>query len=268
MGTMDELLAKYMLGEATNDEVKAIDDWVKASDDNLKYFTHFKLIWQTGELLKIESKLDTDASWAEFKQLTKQTNNDTATIKQLNPWTRWMKAAAIWLALFGTSAIVYNLLKPVKVTMLTLQTAGLVKTDTLADGSVITLNKYSVITYPDKFTGDTREIKLNKGEAFFDIVHNKKKPFLIHVNDAVVQVLGTSFNIKNSAAQTQVIVETGVVQVIRKKVVVRLTPKEKVDINYQSGDMKKSLSMDQLYDYYRTKQLKADNTPCGAWLRY
>lgn len=257
---MDELLAKYLLGEATNDEMQAIDEWVKTSEDNLKYFTHFKLIWETSELLKIESNLDADESWAEFKQLANK-NQPSAGIRPLRRPVSWMKMAAIWLLVLGIAGILYTVIKPGKPNMLTLQTTDKVKTDTLADGSIITLNKHSVITYPEKFVGNNREISLNKGEAFFDIAHDPSKPFLIHINDAVVKVVGTSFNIKTSDSKTEVIVESGIVQVIRKKVIIRLTPKERADIDYGSVTIKKGLSTDQLYNYYRTDQLVADKTP-------
>ncbi|WP_448702367.1 FecR domain-containing protein [Mucilaginibacter sp. AW1-3] len=257
---MDELLAKYLLGEASKEEIQAIEAWVKASSDNQKHFNHFKLIWETSKLLKIESKLDPDELWAEFKQMTQNTGNK-ATRRSMFFERRWMQIAAIALVLCIAGGVLYTALKPSKVNMLTLQSAGQVRTGTLPDGSVITLNKYSSIVYPDKFTGNTREIKLARGEAFFNIEHDKTKPFLIHVNDAIVQVLGTSFNIKTGNGKAEVIVETGIVQVIRNKVAIRLQPAEKVDIDYQSGGMKKGQSTDQLYNYYRTKKLVANKTP-------
>ena len=55
---MDELLVKYMLGEATAEEIEAVDKWVFANDTILKYFTHFKLIWEASRGLKTESNLD------------------------------------------------------------------------------------------------------------------------------------------------------------------------------------------------------------------
>lgn len=254
---MDELLAKYMLGEASGEEIKVVDEWVKASDANLKYFSHFKQIWNTAAALKVESKLDVDASWAEFKQLAANAQPQ-AQVKRLGGG--WLKVAAMLLFTIGTAALVYKLLDT-PAQMLTLQTGNVVKADTLADGSVITLNKNSTITYPDKFTGDKREITLVKGEAFFEIAPDKAKPFLIHINDAVVKVVGTSFNIRRQDTLTKIVVETGVVQVIRKKIVIRLKPNETAEIDRRSGRIKKGVATDRLYNFYRTNQLVADNTP-------
>lgn len=256
---MDELLVKYMLGEAKPEEITAVDEWLKTSDDNRRYFEQFKMIWKMGALLKNESRLDPDQSWQAFKQKVHVQAGET---KPANPFVsrRWLSIAAMWLVLFGAIAIAYTLFRTKEVKMLVADSGNEVKIDTLADGSVITLNKHSVVTYPDRFTGDTREIKLNKGEAFFNIAHNKAKPFLIHVNDATVRVVGTSFNIKYGQDTTRVIVETGVVQVIRAKVKVSLKPKERADID-RSGNIKKSVNDDNFYNYYRTHKIVADKTP-------
>lgn len=258
---MDELLTKYMLGEATADEIEAVDKWVFANDTNLKYFTHFKLIWEASRGLKTESNLDIEASWGEFKQMTQQAGQPADNIRTLHPYRKWMKIAAIWITVLGVTFLFYTFLQPGSPKMVNLQSFNTVKTDTLSDGSVITLNKDALLSYPERFTGATREIRLNRGEAFFNIAHDRSKPFIIHINDAIVKVVGTSFNIKNNSSGAEIIVETGIVQVIHKKVVVRLQPKEKADIDYQSDKITKGLSTDKLYNYYRTQELIADKTP-------
>jgi len=87
-----------------------------------------------------------------------------------------------------------------------------IKTVILPDGSVVKLNAMAAITYPKKFTKNTREVSF-KGEAFFNIERNPEKPFLINVNTAQIKVLGTSFNVfeKNNNA-VEVTVKTGKVQ--------------------------------------------------------
>ncbi|WP_121812037.1 FecR family protein [Mucilaginibacter kameinonensis] len=255
---MDELLTKYMLNETTPVENETINRWLSENDDNRKYFDHFKLIWNTSRELKIESKLDPETSWVEFKQLAQSRSEASVKIKTLNPVNRWLKIAAVWLVILGSAGILYTVFKPAKANMLTLQSGNVVRKVTLSDGSLITMNKNSVLNYPDRFTGDTREISLI-GEAFFDVAHDKSKPFMIHVNDVVVKVVGTSFNIKATGPNTEVIVETGVVQVIQQEIVVKLKPKEKASV--QNGRMQKGSSQDELYNYYRTQKFVANKTP-------
>ena len=65
----------------------------------------------------------------------------------------------------------------------------------MPDGTLVILNADSKLTYPDNFLGNTREVTL-EGEAYFDVTHNKQKPFIIHSKSMDIKVLGTVFNVK------------------------------------------------------------------------
>jgi ferric-dicitrate binding protein FerR (iron transport regulator) len=86
---------------------------------------------------------------------------------------------------------------------------------TLPDGSSIWLNAGSVLTYPDSFSGKTREVVLKEGQAFFDIVHLADKPFIVHAKTLDITVLGTSFDVKayHNDPDIKVTVKTGKVGV-------------------------------------------------------
>ena len=135
-----------------------------------------------------------------------------------------------------------------------------VVTDTLPDGSVITLNKNSSLEYPENFKGKKRSVSL-KGEAFFNVAANKKKPFEIAVNDILVRVVGTSFNIRSENGSTEVIVETGIVQVIRDDKMVELRPGQKLVVGQENQNLVPQNEEEQLYNYYRSKEFVCDNTP-------
>lgn len=66
---------------------------------------------------------------------------------------------------------------------------------TLGDGSTIRLNENSSLSVEKSNSDDSRRVVL-KGEAYFDIVHNKEKPFSVNAGEARVEVLGTSFIVK------------------------------------------------------------------------
>lgn len=83
---------------------------------------------------------------------------------------------------------------------------------TLDDGSVVYLNKNARLTYPKTFHSDKREVALD-GEAFFDVVKDASRPFMIETHHSQVKVLGTSFNINTEESITEVAVKTGKVQV-------------------------------------------------------
>lgn len=64
----------------------------------------------------------------------------------------------------------------------------------LPDQSKVWLNAKSSISYPTKFVGQERKVKI-RGEAYFEVSHRKSMPFRVETGQQVVEVLGTSFNI-------------------------------------------------------------------------
>jgi ferric-dicitrate binding protein FerR (iron transport regulator) len=92
-------------------------------------------------------------------------------------------------------------------------TAGKRKKIQLADGSLITLEPNSRLSYPTGFTGYTRDVALT-GEAFFEVDHNPEHPFVVHSPYANITVMGTSFNVEAYENEvTKVVVSTGRVKV-------------------------------------------------------
>lgn len=63
------------------------------------------------------------------------------------------------------------------------------------DGTEVFLNADTRIRYPNKFGLRKREVYLD-GEAYFSVVSNRKRPFIVHAQHTQTEVLGTSFNVK------------------------------------------------------------------------
>jgi len=66
----------------------------------------------------------------------------------------------------------------------------------LSDGTKVWINSGSKLSYPDEFTGNTREVKL-VGEAYFQVQSDKEHPFYVDLNGCKVKATGTRFNISN-----------------------------------------------------------------------
>ena len=66
----------------------------------------------------------------------------------------------------------------------------------LPDGTNVWLNARSVITYPSYFSDDVREVELN-GEAYFEVAHDARHPFVVHTERYDINVLGTKFNVES-----------------------------------------------------------------------
>ncbi len=65
---------------------------------------------------------------------------------------------------------------------------------TLSDGSRVWLNAASSLRFPVTFSGEERRVELT-GEGYFEVAHNKEKPFIVLINKSEIEVLGTHFNI-------------------------------------------------------------------------
>ena len=68
----------------------------------------------------------------------------------------------------------------------------------LSDGTIINLNAGTSLRFPVKFMeGQNREVFIESGEAYFDVVEDSKHPFIVNANDVNVRVLGTQFNVSS-----------------------------------------------------------------------
>lgn len=64
----------------------------------------------------------------------------------------------------------------------------------LSDGTVVYLNSDSELRYPVSFSATSREVEL-RGEAFFEVITDPQRPFVVNAEQVRVRVLGTSFNV-------------------------------------------------------------------------
>lgn len=256
---MDELLVKYLADEATPPEQNLVEEWINSSEANRHYFQHFQLIWNESQKLAATTVVDENKAWQRFQRRVKKTESVPARIRSFG----WWRIAASILIVAGAAWFTSTLLEKGSADPeILIASVSEVKRDTLPDGSVAVLNKHSELSYPARFKGKTRKVKL-RGEAFFNIQPNKEKPFIIDVDDVQVKVVGTSFNIRSVNGLTEVIVETGIVQVTKGNEVVELKAGERISLETETVDTtaQKETSDDKLYNYYVSRTFVCDNTP-------
>lgn len=106
----------------------------------------------------------------------------------------------------------------------------------LSDGSKIWLNASSSLRFPTEFKGDKREVEIS-GEAYFEIAHDKAKPFRVKVKDVEVQVLGTHFNVMaydNESSIKTTLLE-GALRVSNTSASALIAPGQQVALNKQGS---------------------------------
>ena len=229
----DALLVKFLLGEANAEEVIKASTWIAASPDNESYFHQIRAAWEKSRSFPPIQEIDENIAWKRFQErLDSQARADITAGSgkyKLMPFlrNRLTRVAAILLVFISTMALAYFFTNEyANQGSRQLVTTSTIKQQNLPDGSSIVLIKNSSLSYPAKFSGTQRLVKFH-GEGFFSIQPDKNKPFIIQVNDLLVKVVGTSFNIRESKGKTEIIVETGSVQVIHKHENIELHPGEK-----------------------------------------
>ncbi|RZJ83218.1 MAG: DUF4974 domain-containing protein, partial [Chryseobacterium sp.] len=197
-------------------------------------------------------------SLARLKAKVKDRGQKPRLLVKLFSINNLLKAVATLVLISGVAWLYINN-HPAK--NLTARTSRTIKIDTLSDGSIVTLNRNSELEYPSKFGDQQRQVVLAKGEAFFKVTPNKEKPFLIKTGNTFIRVIGTSFNVKMKNGSVEVIVESGKVQVSKGDKRIFLLPGEKILISEHAAELKKELIPDLLYNYYRSNEFVANNTP-------
>jgi transmembrane sensor len=104
----------------------------------------------------------------------------------------------------------------------------------LPDRTTVKLNAGSHLTYDKDYGNKNREVNLS-GEAYFDVVKNKEKPFIIHTKKIDIKVLGTTFNVKSYPGEsTETSLVKGSIEVTFKSNPTRkivLKPNEKLIVS-------------------------------------
>ena len=204
--TREELLHiinRYLHGKATAEEEEAINRFLDNRQKNTPRYQQEEL---PQKKLQIKTAVYQQVL-NEIERIEAQQQNHK---KPLKKW-RWYAAAMLTIALCIGGVLTFQNKKPT-IHYITKATArGQKLTVKLPDGSLVKLNAESSVTFPESFGAlNTRSVQLS-GEAFFEVVKNPEKPFQATAGQALVTVLGTSFNVNAYPEDTlaQVSVATG-----------------------------------------------------------
>ncbi len=204
----DEILVKYIVGEAEAHEVAMVEQWRKLDMANEKHLQQFKTLWTESAAVKNHTKVNSDKAWQKVQQRIRTEVKPKAKLVIFN--STWLMAASFAL-LLGIGVFFFNRNANTKETMLTAIIKDSVQNLVLADGSKIIVRE-GAFTYPQTFEGSKRKVILKTGQAFFDIAPNKEKPFEITTENTTITVLGTEFEINSNIDITEVKVREGKVR--------------------------------------------------------
>ncbi len=272
---IDELIAKYLSGEANEQERQEIEAWAGQSGENLAVLNESRRTFERLGLFLGQQRYDSSRAWSDLEKRLEESSrvitlNSVASRGLIT--SRLLKVAASLLIAVSLGLAGYYLgfrnHRPAVYTEVIAGKRQVLDQVILPDGTLVTLNSGSKLTYPREFSGNSREVSIS-GEAFFDVVSDPSHPFIITAGDATIRVLGTSFNVLAYPGDTlvEVFVESGKVQVMasRNDELVAgnllLDPGEKGTWLQKDGSLFKGLNTDPNISAWRTHQFEFNETP-------
>jgi len=202
---IEHIIIHFLQKEISEEEMKLLIEWLNNSPANKESFFRLKKIYDqsnkklhpdTYEIEKNKKRLlDT------IKREEKINRQNQLSLNRKKRLYALIKYAAVAMIVFiSTIAIQYIAQKDTNNFIeLDVESGPRMSHMTLPDGTKVILNASSKIKFPEKFSPQKREIFLD-GEAFFEVIQNKKSPFVVHTNKQRIEVLGTKFNVMDYAA--------------------------------------------------------------------
>lgn len=221
----------------------------------------------------VEHMIDVDAAWNKVRSRADNLMPviEMKPVREARLYSRLIRIAAaiLILALLGSVAI-YSFNHDTFSRTITASTDGDHKNVivNLPDGSLITLNRNTTLTYRTSFGKRNRNVSL-EGEAFFEIVPDASNPFIIDAGKARVRVVGTSFNVitGNSDSAVEVFVTNGTVMLYDNSGSRSIMVEPGYIGIMDSGHSEKALNTDPNYMAWNTGRLEYDNQPLETVFR-
>ncbi|GAB3650250.1 DUF4974 domain-containing protein [Echinicola sediminis] len=201
---IDKLLTDWLSGNASEEEKESIKQWAADSEQNLALLETLQKAWAEKSpepvLVNADEKINTiwEAGMGEKARV-------------ISPWKAIWKYAAAILILIGVSGSLYYYLHSsetlpteiIQATYVIRENPSGQKTKLfLPDGSVAYMNSASQIKFREGFSGNERRVLLS-GEAYFEVVKNKEKPFVVESQGLETVALGTAFNVNAYEGQDE-----------------------------------------------------------------
>lgn len=217
----------------TTESIRYWEDWQVQHPEHQVIFTEAKALVKS--LAMEPSEKEINAAFLDFKvAVDKRQNAGKAKLVAIpnRHLPNKNRRNLVAIAVMGLLAIgCWQYLLVPSTTLVQLATNyGEVQTHVLPDGSKVILNANSTLTYKDYWAANTaRKVHL-KGEAFFEVKKkSSKEPFKVRTDKGTIQVLGTSFNVKQRATTFEVaLLEGSVALSIPKYPIIKMEPGELV----------------------------------------
>lgn len=252
----DDLLIRYFCGEAGEKDMEELALWIKEDSRNKDLFEEYARTWRKIDQKTVD-EIDVLQEWKRVEHEIINKNFRRPVYLQI------LRIAAIFLLVaVPTAILLFYLTKPEQQAFVA--SDGIVEKN-LADGTTVILNTGAVLKI-SSFGDKNRNVNF-AGEAYFNVAHDGKKPFIISKDDIRISVVGTSFYLNTAGryGETEVILDSGIVILYLKdkpsqKVI--LKPGEKAVII--SGKISKKHNTEKNYMAWKTHKFIFENDPLSV----
>ena len=218
------LLAKYLTGMLSPEEMKQVEEWRELSIDNEEAFS--KLM-----KLRVSWKFTQYNTSEHIEKALNGLNAKINSRRRFQILRSVMRYAAVILLFVSFSYVGWGYLKPDNYVTIRVEQGEDVKKIVLADGSAVWLKEGSSLRIPEVFAENNRKLSL-QGEAFFATSKNAQYPLYVSTNYVNIKVLGTAFNVKTDEKHQNVetVLARGKVALLDKQwnPILDMSPGEKV----------------------------------------
>ncbi len=210
---LTDLIHKKITGQLSDEEVQLLDTLLENKDNQIEA-EEIEAAWDTSLVYLDDYQPNVEGRLTQLKSKMQQEETTTTKVVPIKRSRRtWLSVAAAVAILAIGSWFIFNSNNDWQHVAVT----DTIKNLNLVDGSKVAVNTNSRFSYPNQFENNQRLVKLN-GEAFFDIAKDASKPFIIESGEVQIEVLGTSFNVRNYDDENtvQITVRSGKVRVTSK----------------------------------------------------
>lgn len=248
------LIAKDLAGETTREEHEKLIKEV-SGDQNL--LGQINTLWEDAKYAQELSTINTDKAWKNVHLEVQKQAEESYKVK-FN-WKHYLAIAVTLLVMFLSYFVIKEITPQNRYNKVVAQNQ--IENVSLGDGTEISLNYKSSVSYPLKFSAYDRTVRL-KGEAFFNVARDESRPFIIVTDNLKIKVLGTEFNVNSKVGNGDelVAVASGRVEVSHDGESFIIEKGEAVSYDAQLNSLNKMRITSDNFMAWKTREIKFDNT--------
>ena len=188
----EEVLVAFLKGELDAAQAAAVEAWYDRSAANRRMLGQVYYILYVSDRINDAAGIDVERSLRQFKRRMHAGRRISLSRSAVRIAAAAVIAAVLLAGGLTTVLLSKRLAQPVTVVTQLGERSQVV----LPDGTKVWLNSSSSVEYVAPFFSRQRRVKM-EGEAYFEVEHDRRAPFVVSTNGLDIEVLGTRFNIRN-----------------------------------------------------------------------